>query len=76
MENGKLIFRGYSDLQQLGQYYSLTINNETTRLYTAVNFLTLNNVALMIRIVPSLDYLDLYKDGRHPLGKLRESELS
>ena len=42
-----LVFLGYSDLRQLGQYYSLTINGRITRLYTSVNFLTLENLRRM-----------------------------
>ena len=37
-------FLGYSDSRQLGQYYSLTYNGSTTRLYTAVNFLNQRNL--------------------------------
>lgn len=40
-------FLGYSDIRQLGQYYSLTINRKITRLYTAVNFLNAANVSRM-----------------------------
>lgn len=36
-----LVFLGYTDVRQLGQFYSLTINKKLTRLYTAVNFLSL-----------------------------------
>ena len=42
-----LVFLGYSDPRQLGQYYSLTINKKITRLYTAVNFLSLANIRRM-----------------------------
>ena len=42
-----LVFFGYSDVRQLGQFYSLTIDNKITRLYTAVNFLSLANIQRM-----------------------------
>lgn len=44
-------YLGYSDVRQLGQFYSLTINNKTTRLYTAVNFLTTANLEVMSEIL-------------------------
>ena len=42
-----LVFLGYSDVRQLGQFYSFTIDNKITRLYTAVNFLSLANIQRM-----------------------------
>ena len=39
-----IVFQGYTDVRQLGQYYSLTVNGKITRLYTAVNFLSLSNI--------------------------------
>lgn len=76
VETGKLSFHGYTHVQQLGQYYSLTADDQITRLYTAVNFLTLGNVDLMLTLLPQLEELDLYKNGLHPAGKMRETELS
>lgn len=38
-------YLGYSDIRQLGQYYSLTIDGKITRLYTAVNFLNPENLS-------------------------------
>lgn len=32
-------YQGYTHLSELGQYYSLTIDDSKTRLYTNVNFL-------------------------------------
>jgi hypothetical protein len=32
-------FVKYTDVAQLGRYFSLSINDKTTRLYTTVNFL-------------------------------------
>ena len=42
-----IVFQGYTDVRQLGQYYSLTVNDKITRLYTAVNFLSLSNIHRM-----------------------------
>lgn len=42
-----LQFEGYSDVKQLGRFYSLTINNKTTRLYTAVNFIHKTNLQFL-----------------------------
>lgn len=44
-------YLGYSDVRQLGQFYSLTIDSKTTRLYTAVNFLTSANLELMSELL-------------------------
>lgn len=33
------VFKPYENLNELGRYYSLTINGNITRLYTTVNFL-------------------------------------
>ena len=44
-------FLGYSDIRQLGQYYSLTINNKITRLYTAVNFLNETNIQRLAQLI-------------------------
>lgn len=46
-------FQGYTDLAQIGQYYSLTVNSQLTRLYTAVNFLQPANLTLIDRISKS-----------------------
>lgn len=45
--NDRFIFNGYTNLKQYGQYYSLTINDKNTRLYTSVNCLCPRNVGLM-----------------------------
>jgi hypothetical protein len=47
-------FSGYTDLRQLGQYYSVSVKGWTTRLYTAVNFLSDSNVQLMKKIIIGL----------------------
>ncbi len=46
-------FQGYTELSQIGQYYSLTVNSQLTRLYTAVNFLQPANITLIDRISKS-----------------------
>lgn len=78
-----LSFRGYTHIEQLGQYYSFTTDDQVTRLYTAVNFLTPNNVDLMMTILPQLKGLEFYKHapedlkGKRPSErKMRETELS
>lgn len=52
----ELEFSGYSDVKQLGQYYSFTVNKNLTRLYTAVNFITKQNILLMNKLIPNLKY--------------------
>lgn len=52
----ELEFVGYSDVKQLGQYYSFTMNSSITRLYTAVNLVTRQNIQLMNKLIPSLKY--------------------
>ena len=42
---------GYSDVHQLGRFFSLTLNKKVTRLYTNVGFLDARNVEFMDRIV-------------------------
>ena len=43
----KIKYKGYTNLSQLGRYYSLTVDHKNTRLYTAVNFLRRENIVLM-----------------------------
>lgn len=33
------VYEGYTDLSQLGKYFTLTIDKSKTRLYSCVNFL-------------------------------------
>ena len=40
-------YTGYSSIYQLGRFYSLTVNNKVTRLYTAVNFLHHSNIKFL-----------------------------
>jgi hypothetical protein len=42
-------FQRYTNIAQLGRYYSLTVNDRTTRLYTGVNFLMEGNVHFIER---------------------------
>jgi hypothetical protein len=51
---GKFSFERYTDVKQLGHYYSLTINNSVTRLYTAVTFLTSQNLRFSKKHLGSL----------------------
>ena len=37
-------YRGYSKVEQLGRFYSLTLNKKITRLYTSVGFLHQRNL--------------------------------
>lgn len=48
-----LVDLGYEKVSQIGQFYALRAGN-TTRLYTAVNFLHKHNVAIMSKIDDSL----------------------
>lgn len=48
-EEGSFLFEGYTEIAQLGRYYSLTLNDQTTRLYSGVNFLMEDNLAFMER---------------------------
>ncbi len=52
----ELEFLGYSDVRQLGQYYSVTMGESITRLYTAVNFLSSHNIYLMNELIPTLKF--------------------
>lgn len=45
------IYKGYTSLEQLGRYYSITKNGKTTRLYTSVNFLVKNNKDFMKQVL-------------------------
>lgn len=52
-QNQPFDYRGYSSLSQIGQYYSVTVNDRKTRLYTAVNFLHKSNIKLMAKMYPN-----------------------
>ena len=43
----EFIFGGFRSSKQIGQYYSLTFDNKTTRLYTSVNCLNESNIQLV-----------------------------
>jgi hypothetical protein len=49
---GNFNFEKYTDITQLGRFYSLTINEKTTRLYTSVNFLVKSNKIFMNKYLP------------------------
>lgn len=46
-KEGNFEFNRYTDMAQLGRYYSLTLNDAVTRLYTSVNFLEKDNKIFM-----------------------------
>ena len=46
-----LKYLGYTDLRQLGQYYTFSTVNGVTRIYTTVNFLQLANVNRMNKLL-------------------------
>lgn len=48
--SGNFKYKGYEDLSQIGKYFTLTIGDKKTRLYTMVNFLNQANISLMSRI--------------------------
>lgn len=52
-EKDKLKFVGYTDVCQLGQYYSLSLNDKVTRLYTSVHFLHSENRKFMEKYLPN-----------------------
>ena len=44
-------YNGYTEITQIGQYFSLTINKKVTRLYTTVNCLSMSNRKLMEKLI-------------------------
>jgi hypothetical protein len=52
LQNERIEYKGYSELEQLGRYYSLTLNKEMTRLYSTVNFLNEGNVSFVLKALP------------------------
>jgi hypothetical protein len=48
-------FDGLTDISQLGQYWTLTISDKITRLYTAINSLHQKNKDVMMHIFPQLE---------------------
>lgn len=49
--NKSVCFTGYTDKRQFGQYYTLTLNNSLTRLYTSVHCLQKRNLSLMETLI-------------------------
>ena len=47
---GTYKWRGYERVEQLGQYFSVTIDEETTRLYTTVHCMRSANRKIMEQI--------------------------
>ena len=47
----RIRYLGYTDIRQLGQYYSFTIIKKITRIYTSVNFLNSRNISLMNEVL-------------------------
>jgi hypothetical protein len=62
-------FLGYSDVRQLGQYYSFTIAKKTTRLYTTVNFLNSENIERMMDVLQIQSDIALKKISALRFGK-------
>ena len=46
-KEGSIKFKGYSCLAQIGRYFSLTLANRVTRLYTLAGFLNNQNSCLL-----------------------------
>ena len=63
-----LKYLGYSDLRQLGQYYTFSTVNGITRLYTSVNFLHTANIYRMNEL------LKVQRDSLHSNAVKRESK--
>ena len=51
---GRFEYKVFQDVSQLGQYFTLMINNKKTRLYTSVNCMNSSNRALMVSIAPEM----------------------
>lgn len=51
-KEGHFEYQGYRQLQQLGRYFSITLNKKVTRLYTTVNFLVDDNSEFLERQFP------------------------
>ena len=43
-EGSPFKYMRYQDINQLGRYFSLSLNDKVTRLYTTVNFLVEENI--------------------------------
>lgn len=43
-KEGAFRFLGYTEVAQIGRYFSLSLNDKVTRLYTTVNFLVQENL--------------------------------
>ena len=70
-QDEKIEYQGYSYINQLGRYYSLTMDDKITRLYTSVNFINIINIHLMNKIFP-----DLKTDFKTVFPKSNSREIS
>ena len=67
-------FTGYRDITQLGRYFSITLNDKVTRLYTTVNFLVEENTLFMEKNCPGYKaWID--QNGRLTPATAEESHL-
>ena len=62
-EGPPFFFMRYQTINQLGRYFTLTLNDNVTRLYTTVNFLLEDNTNLLEK------YLKRYADWAHEEDK-------
>lgn len=62
--NSALQFTGYTEVKQLGRFYALTINKQTTRLYTIVNLFHWRNVHFLQQHLKETSVLQQYYQGR------------
>ena len=46
-KEGKFGFLKYKDISQIGRYFTITLNDKVTRLYTTVNFLVEKNISFL-----------------------------
>ena len=68
-------YKGFQDISQLGQYFTLTLNNKKTRLYTSVNCMNSYNRALMANIAPEMiEHLGTSMVGKDSFSRSEISE--
>lgn len=51
IESDELVYTGYTELCQLGKYYTVNVYNHVTRLYNCVNFLQYHNLEFMRKVM-------------------------
>lgn len=59
------IYKGYSFPEQIGRYYSLTVDHKLTRLYTSVNFLSKKNKDHLQKIYFNKNRIDISSGTLH-----------